>query len=510
MLSMILLPALLAPAQADNPPDLVAIQQTARQYIELNQQQMLDQFSDLLSIPNVASDLPNIRRNARHIVGLMESAGFDMQLLEVEGAPPVVFGELNAGAEQTVMVYVHYDGQPVQPELWSSDPWTPTLRTDLVERGGVTVPPEAPFDPEWRLFGRSAGDDKAPVIAIAHALAAMSRSGVQPSVNIKLFFDGEEEAGSPHLAQFLDRYEHLLGADLWLFCDGPVHQTRRLQLAYGVRGHVGFNLRVYGPLRPLHSGHYGNWAPNPIADLTHLLASMRGPDGRALIDGFYEQVRAPTPAELSALDRIPRVDITMRQELALGRTEVPEQRLERRLLEPALNFRGIQAGGTGEGSRNIILPSADASVEIRLVPDQTPAAIREAVERHIREQGYELVETEPTPEQRQAQPRLARIDWGDGYPAYRSDMTQPLVARLGQLMDEMTSGELVRLPTMGGSLPLYIIGERMGAPIVILPVANHDNNQHGRDENLRLQNLWDAVEIYAMVFSMMGRLDGGP
>ncbi len=449
----------------------------------------------------MAADLDDMARNATHIRALLADAGLDARLLTIDGAPPVVFGELAAGAATTIMVYVHYDGQPVQADNWAGDPWTPELRTDLVENGGRSVPMRAPFDPAWRIFARSAGDDKAPIIALVSALAALKSAGIRPAVNLKVFFEGEEEAGSPHLQQFLTRYRELLGADLWLFCDGPMHQTRRPQLAFGVRGMLGFSLTVYGPKRPLHSGHYGNWAPNPIVMLSHLLADLRDQDGRVLIDGFYDQVRELSRAELAALEAIPRVDLALREELALGRTETPDQRLERRILEPALNFRGIQAGGVGSSSRNIIVPEATASLGIRLVPDQRPEDLKRVVEAHLVEQGYFLVAGEPTDAQRASHARVARIEWGDGYPALRTPLDHPLAARLAAILDRLKPGELIRLPTMGGSLPLYLIDQELGAPVVILPIANHDNNQHGENENLRLKNLWDAIEVYAAVLA---------
>jgi acetylornithine deacetylase/succinyl-diaminopimelate desuccinylase-like protein len=248
-----------------------------RDWRQENEQLIVDRFATLLSIPNVASDKPNIRRNANHIVGLMKQAGLEAELLELDGKNPAVFAQrLVPGAEKTVLIYIHYDGQPVNPDDWASDPWKPVMRDGMVETGGVVVPMQAPFDPEWRIFGRSAGDDKAPVVALQSALIALDEAGISPSVNLKVFMDGEEEAGSPNLRAMLEKHKDKLSSDLWLFCDGPAHQSRQWQLVYGVRGMHGFNLTVYGPNRPLHSGHYGNWAPNPIALLTDLIGTSSG------------------------------------------------------------------------------------------------------------------------------------------------------------------------------------------------------------------------------------------
>jgi len=133
---------------------------------------------------------------------------------------PVVFAQkIIPDATKTIMIYIHYDGQPVNADNWASDPWVPVIRTDMVENNGKTVPTKAPFDPEWRIYGRSAGDDKAPIVALVSAMKAMTAAGVEPSVNLKVFLEGEEEAGSPNLRRMLETYKDKLTADLWLFCD---------------------------------------------------------------------------------------------------------------------------------------------------------------------------------------------------------------------------------------------------------------------------------------------------
>ncbi|MBI3208938.1 MAG: M20/M25/M40 family metallo-hydrolase, partial [Candidatus Solibacter usitatus] len=237
-------------------------------------------------------DLPDMRRNASVIQEMMRKRGVASRLLEVDGAPPAIFGELNTpGATNTVMFYVHYDGQPVEPLQWTgSEPFRPVLRDAAHNRGGKIIAVTDRLNPESYLYARSASDDKAPILALMTALDAMKASGIRARSNIKFFFDGEEEAGSPHLPAILAKYKHLLGANVWIFCDGPVHQSRKQQVVFGVRGTTGLNLTVYGPNRELHSGHYGNWAPNPVVMISHLVASMRNEEGKILIDGFYDDV----------------------------------------------------------------------------------------------------------------------------------------------------------------------------------------------------------------------------
>ena len=486
-------------------PNVAADQTTEKvsQWRQAHEQQIVDQFAELLSIPNVASDTTNIRKNANYISRLLRDVGMSVELLELEGSNPVIFAERKSpGATKTVMIYVHYDGQPVNPDNWASDPWVPVMRTDMVENGGKQVPMKVPFDPEWRLFGRSAGDDKAPVIALQSALKALMSSGIEPTVNLKVFMEGEEEAGSPNLRRMLEAYKDKLAADLWLFCDGPAHQSRRWQLVYGVRGTYGFNLTVYGPNRPLHSGHYGNWAPNPIMLLTELIGSMREANGNILVDGYYKQVQPLSPAELDAIAASPNMDGLLTADLGIGVPET-ESRLELAISRPAMNLRGIRGGDVGAKARNAIQPSASASIGLRLVPAQTPQYLRGVIEKHIEAQGYHIIQNEPTAEQRQQHKRLARVNWSSygGYPAYRADFNEPLAVQISTILDKLSDRTLIQTPTMGGSLPLYIVEDVLQTPILILPIANHDNNQHGANENLRLQNLWDAIEIYAAVLT---------
>ncbi|HXU53352.1 MAG TPA: M20/M25/M40 family metallo-hydrolase, partial [Casimicrobiaceae bacterium] len=419
------------PAQTRGQAPLDPLAAKVRDYRTAHDVAIVREFADLLAIPNLARDSANIQRNARAVIAMLAKRGIAGRLLDgPAGAPPAVYGELRTpGATRTIVLYAHYDGQPVDTTQWITPPWQPVLRDKPADAGGKIIPfPTEPgrIQGEWRLYARSAGDDKAPIEAMLAALDALRAAGVKPSVNLKFFFEGEEEAGSPHVAEILRRNAPLLAADAWLFCDGPVHQSRRQQLVFGVRGVTGAEVTVYGPSHGLHSGHYGNWAPNPVTLLANLIASMRDDDGKILIRSFYDDVAPVTAAEHAAASSAPPVDSALRSEVQLAATEARDAPLVDRIMLPALNLRGIRGGGVGATASNTIPTEATASLDFRLVPRQTPEHVRALVEAHVRSKGYFIVDHDPTRAERMAHARIAKITWEAGYPATRVAMDSPL------------------------------------------------------------------------------------
>ena len=498
-----------ASAQAQ---DAARVRRAVDAYRQANDARILSDLAEFLAIPNLATDSANILRNANYIVQMLVRRGIRAQLLEAPGSPPAVFGELRTpGATRTVVFYAHYDGQPVDTAQWATPPWRPTLRTRALNDGGTVIPlPTQPgsVQGEWRLYARSAGDDKSPIIAFLSALDALRAGGIAPSVNLKFFFEGEEEAGSDHLRDMLTRHRDVLGADLWVFGDGPVHQSRRQLVSFGVRGVMGVELTSFGAARALHSGHYGNWAPNPLVGMANLIASMRDRDGRILIEGFYDDVAPPSRAEQEAIAAAPVVDSALRAELLLAGTEAGNAPLMERIMLPALNVRGLSGGGVGPLAVNAVPSEARASIDFRLVPHQTTTRVRALVEAHLRSQGCFVLDRDPTREERLAHANILKVIWGEGYPASRTDMSLP-VSRALIRAAELGAGErVVVVPTMGGSLPLYHFDEVLGAPLITVPIVNHDNNQHAANENLRLQNLFDGMQIYAGIIAQLGRVWG--
>ncbi len=500
LLTTILVVTITLPA-AQNEPAARA----AREWRQAHERAVLAEFMELLAIPNLAKDEPNIRRNAAAIQAMYERRGVKTRLLEVAGAPPAIYGEIpNPGAARTVVFYAHYDGQPVDPREWATPPWQPVIRNRPLDRGGdvIPLPSSGPIDPEWRIYARAASDDKAPVMAIAAALDALRAARLPVRSTVKFIFEGEEEAGSPHLAEIIRDNADLLRGDVWLICDGPVHQSRRQQIVFGARGIVELELTLYGPAHELHSGHYGNWAPNPAMMLARLLASMKDDDGRVTIDHFYDGIEPLTEMEKRAIAEAPEVDRELMTELALGRTEGGGKKLVELINLPSLNVRGMGSARIGAQASNVVPATATAAIDIRLVKGISPQAAADRVMAHIRKQGYFIVDRDPDAATRMSHPRVAKVTVDSGsYGASRTSMDLP-ISQLVLQVAEAARGPLVKLPTMGGSVPLYMIDEILHVPTITVPIANHDNNQHSYNENIRIQNLWDGIELMAALLGM--------
>lgn len=467
------------------------------------------EFMSFLALPNVASDSAGIMKNAAFIIDMMRQRGIsNVRMLEADDnrwSPPAIFGEKRVpGAARTLIFYAHYDGQPVNPDQWANglEPFTPKVYSDAIPSGGTAVNfrPEGPVDPNWRVYARGASDDKAGVIAILNAYEALERTGTKLGCNIKFFFEGEEEAGSPHLSALLGRHAELLRSDLWIICDGPVHQTGRKIVSFGVRGDAHLELKVYGPKRPLHSGHYGNWAPNPALTLAKLLASMKDDAGRVTIRGFYDDVTPLSETERAALTAMPPIDEEMRRELGLAAPEMAGVKLAEAITMPSLNINGMASGNVGKLASNQIPTSAEATLDLRLVVGNDWRRQQQKVVDHIRAQGFHIVDHDPDDEERQKYAKLIRVVAPDnGYNAQRTPMDHPLAESVIAAVTSTSGAPPVLIPTSGGSLPLYLIHQRLNAQAISVPIANHDNNQHAENENIRLRNLFEGIETIAAV-----------
>jgi len=482
-----------------------------RAFRQAHEHEILAEYFEFLSIPNSALDRMNIQRNAEFIAALLEKRGVKAELLpsQTSGTPPAVFGEvLVPGAKRTVVFYAHYDGQPVNPEDWhpAIKPYEPVFLSDSLEKGGKVLPlpkPGQTINPEWRISGRSSSDDKAGVMLILNAYDALAQSRVQPTSNIKFFFEGEEEIGSVHLGEILERHRKRLRSDLWIIADGPVHQSGLPLLDFGVRGDVNMEITTYGPKRPLHSGHYGNWAPNPALLLVRLLASMKDENGRVTIKGFYDDVIPFSQSEKEALAAMPPVDEPLKKELGFIRPEGRGETLYETYAYPSLNINGIRSADVGEEARNVIPAEATATLDLRQVLGTDYRKQIQRVIDHIKAQGFYMTDKDPTDEERQRHEKIAKVTAdGGGYNAQRTPIDLAVSQSVIAAVRKAAGGPIVVSPTSGGSLPLYLIEEHLQAKVITLGIANHDNNQHAENENVRLRNLWDSLEQLAAIMIM--------
>jgi acetylornithine deacetylase/succinyl-diaminopimelate desuccinylase-like protein len=490
-------------------PDQVV--QEVRDYRMNNEDRIIREVSEFLAIPNVASDTENIQKNATQLVSMLEARGIETHLLSISGRGPVVFGKLAApNAHRTLIFYAHYDGQPVDPAAWTDGkPFEPVLRTNSLENGGKRIPlpansPDHPaiYNDDWRIYARSSSDDKSPIVALLAALDALRAKKIPLGINLKLILEGEEEDGSPNLERVLLAHKNLLDdADVLITGDGPVHQSGRPLVFFGNRGILGFQITTYGAIRALHSGHYGNWAPNPGFTLARLLTSMKSADGKVLIEGFYDDIIPLNTTEKDALAAMPNNDGDLERDLQFTKPEGGGQRLMELLQYPSLNIRGLRSAYVGEQAQNVVPEKATAALDVRLVKGEDPDEKFEQILAHIRKQGFFITAADPTKEERLAHPLIARVakdPWN--YPASRTSMELPVSQALIKVVQDATGGQSVIAPLLGGSVPMYIF-EKLQIPWIGVPIVNYDNHQHSSDENLRLGHLWRGMEIYAAILS---------
>jgi acetylornithine deacetylase/succinyl-diaminopimelate desuccinylase-like protein len=469
-----------------------------------HQPQVVGELVDLLSLPNVAADRPNVRKNAEHLKSMLARRGFAAEILETTGNP-LVYGDLSVqGAKGTLLLYSHYDGQPVDPKAWKqADPFTPVLRSGRVDQGGTDIPnlrTVSRFEPDWRLYGRSASDDKAPIVAICAALDALKDDGLAPTWNLRVILDGEEEAGSPSLVPAISKYRDKLRADLMVILDGPIHSSGRPTIANGARGIVTLDLTVFGPAAGVHSGNYGNWVPNPAQRLASLLATMKNDDGRVLVSGFYDGIAPLTREEKAMIDAVPDDSAQMLKTFGLAGPESAFPRLQDALQYPTLNVRGLTSAHVGAGARTIIPDRATAAIDLRLVKETRPADLVEKLRAHIRSQGYFLTDREPDAATRVSHGKIAALSVSESATsAFRTPPSDPEARRVADALQRTFGAAPVQLRTLGGTVPIAPFIEALGFPAILVPTVNFDNNQHEENENLRLGHLFQAIEIVAAI-----------
>ena len=457
------------------------LRQSVETYVGATQKEILSKLMAALRFPAVAADEVNIRRKARYLRDELAQRGLISEILETNGNP-LVYGNLSVpGASRTLLLYCHYDGQPVDPAKWrQADPFQPVMMDGQLSHDSQLIDFESAefFDDDWRIYARSASDDTAPIIGLLTALDALKA---------ELDSDG----------QLSDR----LDADLLLFFDGPLHQSDRPTVVFGARGIMAVDLTVFGPWAPLHSGHYGNWAPNPAMQLAQLLASMKDAEGRVLLEGFYDGIEF-TPDDQRVLDAVPDNLEKLKTVLGFSKPDRVGNSLQEAIQYPSLNIRGLESGWVGAEARTIVPGRAIAAIDIRLVKETKPDDIYAKLITHIERQGFHIVAEDPDDVVRAEHGRIVKVIRRGSMNAYRTDLNNPLARRVVAAINAVWDGPIVQKRTSGGTVPIAPFIEALDIPALGIPTVNFDNNQHGPDENVRLGHFFDSIVTFAAIFTM--------
>lgn len=488
-------------AVADERPDRMDAGQI-RDMVSRHSRQAIALYRDFLALPNDANYADQIGRLNNWIQDAFEQRGFTTQLIPTAGSASIYAERLSAGASKTVLIYLQADGQPVDPLAWHQpSPYEAVLKAQNADGDWEILGWDAvqgTLDPDWRIFARSAADSKGPMTQFLMAVELLTSVRADLGYNLKVLIDTEEELGSPNLAAAVRANRELLAADMLLIFDGPPHASNRPTVSLGARGIATLTLTTYGPQAAQHSGHYGNFVPNPALALAQILASMKTPDGVVTIDGFYDGVAIDdkTRAMLAA---VPDDEKAILASMGLIRADAVAGSLQEALQYPSLNIRGLSAGWTGAAARTIIPPVAVAEIDIRLVRESDPARLVGLVRAHIEGLGFTVLDRAPTDEERMLHPRIVGLSHRISYGAFRTDPDAPpaRMARTG--MRHLFGEEPIVVVTMGGSIPIAPLIEALELPAAAVPTVNIDNNQHSPNENLRLGNFLEGIAILVSV-----------
>ena len=462
------------------------------------------EFLDFLAIADVADNPSDIQRNADFVREAFTRRGFKTQLLANDAHRPQVLSELASTAigAKTLLLYIHFDGQPVIPAEWAQkSPFEPVVKQRDAQGNWKEVERDrlvsGAFDPELRVFARAASDDKAPIMMLLSAIDLLKAQGKAPASNLKIILDSEEEISSPSLAGVIASHAAAFKADALVILDGPLHGSGRPTLVFGNRGIAQATIVVYGPRLPLHSGHFGNYVPNPAMRLAALLASMKDDAGRVLVDGYYDGI-ALSAADRSTLAATGDDEAALRKRAGIARAEGVGATYQEALQYPSLNVRGMAAAAVGAKAANIVPSEATAELDLRTTPEADGRKLFELIRKHIEKQGYHLTDGPPSDAERATYDKLASFRLGSVQSAERTPMDSPLARWATDALKSDTGpdpgNDPVRIRMMGGTVPTDVLVDALHLPFIMVPTVNADNNQHTHDENLRIGNLVSGTQ----------------
>jgi len=456
----------------------------------------LIQFQEYLSIPNNGKIPADIEANLDWTKLALEKRGFKTQILTSNNVPHLFAQGKMDPKKKTILIYMQVDGQPVDSSAWNQEsPYIPELMEEI---NGNWKPIHWNFidgeiDPEWKIFSRSASDSKGPTMVFFSALDILQKKGIAPAVNLKFILDFQEEMSSPELAKVVAQNKELFKADGILIMDGTRHFSNLPNLAFGARGIATITLKIFGAKDDLHSGQYGNFAPNPVFAASRLLASMKDESGKVLIPGFYDGVNF-TEADLQAMAAVPESLEEIQDELGIAAAEKVGASYQEAMQFPSLNIRGMRAAWVGKEVRTIIPSEAIIEIDMRTVKE-TPAERQVAlVKKFIEDQGYHFVEVEPTEAERKAYSKLVSFDYRIGSEPFRADMESPFGAWLEKGMSIVFGENYIKTRLTGGSQPMAPFINILGIPAVSVRIPNPDNSIHAPNENIRIGNYLEGIQ----------------
>lgn len=465
---------------------------------ELSSKYTLNSFSmlkDLLSIPNDAFYHEDIEQNIKWCEQAFQQRNFTTTRIKTESVPLLLAERKSKKAKKTVLFYLQIDGQPVDSTRWFQEsPYQPVLKKQHTNGKWETIPWNSinRYDDNWRVFARSASDAKGPVAMFLAALDAIGNEQFNPNFNIKIIMDFEEELGSPQLPEAVKKNTELLRSDMLVIFDGPRHITNKPTLTFGARGIATITLTTYGPIVPQHSGHFGNYAPNPALRLSKLLASMKDDDGRVTIPGFYDGISIDTATE-KILKAVPDNEDQIRDRLQLGSIDKVGKYYQESIQYPSLNIRGMQSGFINEKVRTIIPGWARAEIDVRLVLDSDPERLIGLIKNHIKNQGYYVTSDVLTKEERINNKKVATFTYEISYQSFRTNFDSNIGVWLRKALQRAFGEDPIMIRMSGGSIPISPFVNTLKIPAVTVPTVNRDNNQHSPNENLRLGNYREGI-----------------
>lgn len=453
---------------------------------------------EFVSIPNLPDNKDLMLENIHWVAKQYDDLDFKTTLLESSTLPILIAEKEYDPNYKTVLFYFHIDGQPINPESWNQDhPFDPVLKEE--DKDGVWQrldwnKLDGTIDDEWRIFARAAADDKAPIIMLLSALKILKTKNGTPKFNIKVIFDPEEEYGSSALLSTLDKYKERYASDFFIVMDGPAHNSNKPTVTFGCRGIATCSITTYGSKLPQHSGHYGNYVPNPVFSLANLLSSMKDDRGKVLIQDYYKGVQV-TPKILNLLESVPFDSISLNKKLGIHSSEKVGINYQESLQYPSLNVRQIGTSWKGPGLKTVIPEYATANIDVRLVPETDGNVQLGKIKKHIEQQGYYVIDRDPTDKERQSHKKIAKFIGSTSVNAFRTSPDSDFGKKVRTQLMESFDDEPVVIRLMGGTVPIVPVINKLNVPTVIIPMVNMDNNQHSPNENIRIGNIRQGIKI---------------